>query len=116
MSNVSTYNKKEKSSTQRTHDSAVKRQKSSGRSDDKSGRNKLRSIESIEKSSKHLTKRKTILIKPEPELTNLEKLQKLTDWELNDDRAQYDRAYQHYKDEFDVKAKQGALVPNLKLN
>jgi hypothetical protein len=56
------------------------------------------------------------LIKPEPELTNLEKLQKLTDWELNDDRAQYDRAYQHYKDEFDVKAKQGALVPNLKLN
>jgi len=56
------------------------------------------------------------LIKPEPELTNLEKLQKLTDWELNDDRAQYDRAYRHFKDEFDAKAKQGALVPNLKLN
>ena len=55
-------------------------------------------------------------MEPERELCYLEKLQKLTTWELNDDNEQFDRALARYKAEFAEKAKAGKLVPNMKLN
>lgn len=49
-------------------------------------------------------------------MSNLEKLQKLTEWELIDDNIQYNRALKFYKDDFETRAKNGSLVPNMKLH
>lgn len=61
--------------------------------------------------------RKQVTYEEDPlEYANLVKLQKLTQWELEDDRQLYERVYKHYKEDMDLKARAGTLVPNMKLN
>jgi hypothetical protein len=50
------------------------------------------------------------------DLTPLEELQHLTEYELTDDHHQFARAYTYFKDDFDLKARNGTLVPNMKVN
>jgi len=116
---------REKSSTHRSDDRSAKSKPTVKSKTDKSRTDKSRTDKSrankshrsnADKSSQLKSSKAKSPIEDLRDLSALEKLQHLTQWELNDDNEQFEKAYKRFKDDFDYKARNGTLVPNMKLN